>query len=169
LITVLVLFSPAAAWAHGDAITTVPAAGDRVRSLPKFVEIDFTEPPTQDSHYEVIDGCGDDVLAAVSGDGNLRHLSLAGGEPGKWKVTYRVISATDGHPTRDRFSFRVAGSKDCREPAPGDDETPDIGEAGAPIESDDGSGFSAGPILIGGAAILILAVVIRVLASRGTG
>jgi methionine-rich copper-binding protein CopC len=166
LTLIVVATAPTSALAHGETTTTDPAQGARVNKAPRAISIDFSEPPTNDSKYAVVDGCGEDVFAGVRGDGEDKVLSTSGGEPGKWTVSYRVISATDGHLTRDRFSFAVAGNKDCNA-APAGDETPDIGDALPPVASDDGgSDFPVMPVLIGGGIILVLAIAVRVSSSR---
>lgn len=166
LCLVFVAMMPVAAWAHGDAVTTDPADGARVAETPSAISIDFSEPPTKDNRFTVLDGCGDDVLTEVTGEGTNRSLQIAGGSPGRWEVTYTVISATDGHETHDRFTFTVKGKRDCSNPTT--DESPDIGDKGVPVEPGlrDSSSFPVAPILIGGAVILVLAVAVRVLSSR---
>ena len=165
LTLIIVVLAPAAARAHGETTTSDPAQGARINKPPRSISIDFTEPPTEDSKYTVVDGCGDDVFAGARGEGTDKVLSAAGGEPGNWTVSYRVISATDGHLTKDRFSFTVAGDKDCNA-EPTDGVTPDIGDALPPVASDDGgSGFPVVPVLIGG-VIVVLAIAVRFSSSR---
>lgn len=162
---VLVVLMPTAALSHGEAITTDPAAGERLGDAPSAVTIEFSEPPTSDSKFAVVDGCDNDVLAQVAGGDTNKRLRVAGGSPGKWTVTFNVISATDGHQTHDRFTFTVAGKPDCSGSTPAAGESPEIGDAGVPLESDDSS-FPLAPVLIGGTVILVLAVAVRVLSSR---
>jgi methionine-rich copper-binding protein CopC len=160
-----VLWAPTGASAHGDVTTTAPAAGGRVKQPPTGISISFSEPPTQDSKYTVVDGCGDDVLTGVEGKGTDKTLVVTGGDPGKWKVSYNVISATDGHRSSDRFSFTVAGKKEC-DGSPGDpEESPEIGEAAPPVTPDEPASFPIVPVAIGG-AIIVGAIAIRLLASR---
>ena len=161
----LVVLAPTTAWTHGDAITTVPAEGERVGEPPAVISIDFSEPPTKDDRFTVLDGCGDNVLAGVTGQGTNKDLQIEGGSPGRWEVTYTVISATDGHETHDRFTFKVTGQKACEAPAPGE-ITPSVGGTGAPVGSEDPSNFPLAPVLIGTAVIVVLAVAVRVLLSR---
>ena len=159
----VVALAPTAGWAHGDVTTTAPAAGDRVKAPPTGVSISFSEPPTKDSKYSVVDGCGDEVLTRVEGKGTDKTLLVSGGSAGKWKVSYNVISALDGHRSSDRFAFTVAGKKDCE---PDDAASPSIGEAAPPILPDEEpAGFPVIPVAIGG-AIVIGAIAIRLLASR---
>lgn len=158
----MILAAPIGASAHGDVTTTAPAAGGRVKQPPTSISISFSEPPSNDSKYTVVDGCGDDVFAGVEGKGTDKTLLVAGGNPGRWKVSYNVISATDGHRSSDRFSFTVAGKKDCE---PTSEESPDIGEAAPPVTPDEPASFPVVPVAIGG-AIVVGAIAIRLLASK---
>ena len=163
---IAMLLAPAGASAHGDVTTTAPAAGGRVKQPPTGISISFSEPPTQDSKYTVVDGCGNDVLAGVEGKGTDKTLVVSGGKPGKWKVSYNVISATDGHSSSDRFAFTVAGKKECGGPPGTGEESPEIGEAAPPISPDDEpASFPVVPVAIGG-AIVVAAIAVRLLASR---
>lgn len=158
-----VLLAPSAALAHGDATTSDPSPGQRVDAVPSRIEIDFSEPPSKDSRYVVRDGCKLDVFAGAEGKGEDKVLKVSGGEPGTWTVSYNVISATDGHQTQDRFTFKVAGNGDCS--APSDEETPEEGDALPPGASEEEPGsFPVVPVAIG-AAILVVAIVIRRMSS----
>lgn len=160
---IALVVAPASAWAHGDVTTSAPAPGGRVKEPPTGVSISFSEPPTKDSRYSVIDGCGDEVLMGVEGKGTDKTLVVSGGSSGKWKVSYNVISALDGHRSSDRFTFTVAGQKDC---GPGTDESPSIGGAAPPIfpETEPAS-FPIVPVAVG-AGIVAAAVAFRLLSSR---
>jgi methionine-rich copper-binding protein CopC len=154
---------PATAWAHGDAITTDPASGDRVGKAPEVVSIEFSEPPTKDSKFTVRDGCGDDVLVGVVADGNKRLLRVGDPHPGKWTVSYNVVSATDGHHTQDRFAFVVAGKKECNgSPAP--EQTHGVPDESLPRD-DGSSSFPLAPVVIGG-VIIVGAVTLRLISAR---
>lgn len=146
--------------AHGELDKATPGAGRHVGKAPEVIELDFAEPPTPDSKFEVTDGCRDDVLAQVSGEGPNARLEVSGGAPGRWKVSYRVVSSVDGHLVRGSYSFHVGNKKPCN-PVP----SPTL--AAPPVAGDDdGGGFPATPVLIGGAAVLALAVVIRLISAR---
>lgn len=154
---------PTAVWAHGDVTTSAPAPGDRVDEPPAEISISFTEPPTKDGRYSVLDGCGAEVLSGVEGKGTEKTLVVSGGSAGKWKVSYNVISATDGHRSSDSYSFTVAGKKECE---PETDESPSIGDAAPPVSPDDDpASFPMVPVAIG-AAIVAGAIALRLLGSR---
>ena len=162
-VTLLVL-SPLSAWAHGERTISDPEDGARVEDVPSVISIDFSEPPTKDGRFTVLDGCGNDVLSEVTGEGSNKKLQIAGGSPGRWEAIYTVISSTDGHESHDRIRFTVAGKKDCGEPST--DSSPDISDGASSGGSDDASTFPLVPLLIGGAAILVLAVGARIMSSR---
>lgn len=132
------------------------------------MSIQFTEAPTADNRFEVIDGCGDDVLAQVGGEGTNAELAVSGGRPGKWRVTYNVISSEDGHNSRGAFGFTVAGKRDCSDPEPAATDSPEIGSPPPPIAHDDAdpASFPVLPVLIGGGAIVALAAAVRIFSAR---
>ena len=76
------------------------------------------------------------------------HANLDPGQPGTWKVRTRVVSGLDGHPTRDRWSFEVGGTRDCAALPPGADETEEP-------EEEDGGGVGAAALLAAAAVVLI--------------
>lgn len=158
-----IMVAPTPAVAHGDVTTSVPAPGARVEQPPAGISISFSEPPTKDARYSVVDGCGEEVFSSVEGKGTDKTLVVSGGSSGRWKVSYGVISATDGHRSSDRFSFTVAGKKECE---PETDPSPSIGDAAPPIPPDDEpASFPVVPVGIG-AVIVAGAVAIRFLSSR---
>lgn len=157
------------ALAHGDIQSTDPEEGSHPVDPPDEVRITFTQAPTADSRFEVVDGCDNDVLAGVSGEGPNAVLEIEGGSTGAWTVRYRVISSVDGHPSRGNFSFLVGrGPLNCDEPTP--DVTEDVPPEAAPSPpSDDpsgGTGFPVIPLLLGGAAVVAVAFAVRMFASR---
>jgi methionine-rich copper-binding protein CopC len=166
-VVALVLLSPGAALAHGETQETDPADGARVKQVPGQITISLSEPAAADSRFEVVDGCRDEVaISKVAGNQSEVRLGLAGGEPGRWKVSYRVISATDGHLTRDEFGFKVAGAKDCSEPNP--QETDDEVGTDPPqaVPPEDGASFPVLPVVVGGGLIVGLALAVRFLSAR---
>lgn len=104
------------AHAHGDLRGTSPEAGSTLRKAPKRVTITLTEAPTKGADARAVDGCKDRVPAAVSVSANDIVLTLEGGRPGRWKVSYRAVSRVDGHQTKGILGFKVAGKKDCSAP-----------------------------------------------------
>ena len=153
--------APAAA--HGDIQATEPGARSSVRRAPRTVAITFTEAPTRQAVLEVTDGCNRAVGQGVDVNGATATVRLATGQPGKWQVSYRVISSLDGHQTRGGYAFTVAGKRDCTPdrttPAPDDDAT-----QAAPRddrEEAEGSGAPVVPIALGAAGIILVALLLR--------
>jgi methionine-rich copper-binding protein CopC len=160
------LGAPAAA--HGELQATDPASGATVRRAPRSVAITFTEAPTAQAVLRVKDGCEREVGQGVDVVDATATVRVATGQPGRWRVSYRVISALDGHETQGAYSFTVAGQKDCTPdgatPAP-DGTGPDPGETrAAPTDDgtgDTGSGAPVVPIALGAVAVVVLALILR--------
>ena len=147
------------AFGHAERAATTPEVGARVDEVPQNVSVSYTEPPAGNPVFRVLDGCGNDVVEDLKVQDMTIDATLAGGQPGAWKVEWRVISGVDGHDTRDSYDFKVAGKKDCTQPGPTatDGTGPDAGD-----EDDEGSG--AGflvPIAIGGVVLAGLALFLR--------
>lgn len=145
--------SPASA--HAERAESTPKEGERVTAAPSTVTITFTEPPAGNAKVSVLDGCGEEV--ALSREvSNLQIVTEVGeGQPGKWKVSTTLVSGLDGHPTKDRWSFNVAGGADCSEDA-----------APAPAATEEGTEDGGVPSIliigaVGGLALVGLAVLFR--------
>jgi len=148
-----VLLSAATASAHAEFLDSEPKGGAKLDQAPTRVVIDFSEPPVSAREVVVQDGCRNDVVASAEVEDKQAVAELADGEPGRWRVIYRVVSAVDGHPTDGGFSFRVVDSPDCS----ATDATP------PPREERDGGGGSTIIIGIGAATVLLVgaALVLR--------
>lgn len=152
--------------AHGDLAETTPARDSTVRKVPRRVSVTFTETPARGgSQVKVRDGCGDQVASAVNLKGRTMEIEVAGARPGKWMVSYRIVSAEDGHPSRGSYGFKVAGAKDCNgdEPDAGPTEGPPeegVGAAEDPAGSDGGS-FPILPVAVGTILIVVVALILR--------
>jgi hypothetical protein len=152
---VLVSFVAApGAYGHAERAATTPEVGARVDDVPATISVSYTEPPAGNPVFHVLDGCGNDVVQDLKVQDMTIEATLAGGQPGAWKVEWRVISGVDGHDTRDSYPFKVAGDKDCTQaaPTPADDHGRD--------DSGSGAGFLI-PIAIGGAVLAGLALYLR--------
>jgi methionine-rich copper-binding protein CopC len=142
------LFPAAPAGAHAALINSAPKDGAKIDAVPETIRLEFSEPPINADDLVVADGCGNDVVASADAIQTKKEIvaTLSGGQPGDWKVSSRVVSAVDGHPTEDSFEFTVAGEADCT--APG---------AAPPREQDEGS--STLPLLLGLVGVTALVVV----------
>jgi methionine-rich copper-binding protein CopC len=152
---------------HGGLQASNPEDGSRVDKVPRWVTMTFNELPAKDSVLKIVDGCGRNVLAGTSVGGNDLIGAIGDAQPGKWKASYRVISAEDGHLTRGKVSFTVAGNRDCNPDDDGgsdqsSDEPGDRGGDGSatPPEDDEG-GFPVVPVAVGAAGLVIVGLVVR--------
>ena len=152
MLAVLALATPA----HGHAalVDSEPQNGAQLSSVPDSVLITYAEPPTQSSQFEVIDGCDRDVAASVEMLNDTIEATIADAQPGEWTVRWGVVSAVDGHLTRDRVRFSVDGEPDCT--AAGPDEEP-------PDRADPVSSVPIAPIAIATGVILAVAIGVRVM------
>ena len=166
-----------AAWAHGDIVKTDPKKNTEI-AMPKVVSVTLSEAPVPQSKLAVTDGCGRDVTEDVSVQDDTLQASIGDAQPGKWKAAYRVVSAVDGHPTEDNWSFTVEGTADCdgetEEVAPTDDPSPvptDTADETSSAAGDDSgttnasdteeSSFPVVPVVIGGVALVAVAAFVR--------
>lgn len=159
------------AQAHGDLSATDPGAGTTVERVPKVVSVTFTETPSGGSVVRVKDGCKDDVTGEVTSSGKTVEISVAKARPGNWEVSYQIVSAEDGHPSRGRYRFRVAGEPRCNQgprprPSGGPDDAGGGGQAAPGGDGGDGDdSLPLLPIAGGTLAVIILALLIRSKAS----
>lgn len=157
----------APAGAHGDIQASDPAPDSRVRRAPRSVAITFTEAPTAQAILDVRDGCRRNVAQGVEVADATATVRVATGQPGKWRVSYRVISALDGHQTQGSYTFRVAGRRDCNPdeptPEPDPEDTGGDPEAAPTDDGDDtsGSGAPVIPIALGAVGVVVLALILR--------
>src|SRR5436309_14080000 len=78
----------------------------------------FSEAASDEGTLKVSDGCGGEVVKTAGASDDDVKAALMSGQPGKWDVRWRIISADDGHVTRGSFSFAVAGKPDCNQSSP---------------------------------------------------
>ncbi|MFN2588723.1 MAG: copper resistance protein CopC [Actinomycetota bacterium] len=158
---VAALAGPAAA--HGDIQATDPDRLARVRRPPRSVAVTFTEAPTAQAVLKVRDGCRRDVTQGVDVADATATARVAVGQPGRWRVSYRVISALDGHESRGLYTFTVAGRRDCTPDEPPATGAPDDAAAAPTPEGEDpaGAGAPVIPIALGAIAVVVLAFIVR--------
>jgi copper resistance protein C len=149
---VLVAVLGAPAFGHAALTGSTPKKGSTVDEVPASVEVSYAEPPTTDSRFTVTDGCGNDVASNVEVLNQSITADTASGQPGQWTIEWAVVSAVDGHATKDSLSFTVEGDTDCTQAG----STPPAEEGGG----DQQTSFpvlpiAAGTILIIGVALLV--------------
>lgn len=162
------------ALAHGDIERLRPEPEAVRTNAPDHVMITFTEAPTKDGRVQVLDGCGIEMTRERYVQGRTLHVFLNEGQPGRWGVSYNVISAVDGHKTNGEYSFSVNGEPACGEPAPDATETaaepPDdidtASETDTTPTSDESAGIPVAVVGIGILALVGIAFLVRMGASR---
>lgn len=161
--------------AHGDLAAQDPKPNSSLRSVPVAVSATFTEAPAEQSVIQVSDGCGKDVVAHLQLDGEDAIAHIGRAQPGRWQVSYRVVSAVDGHLSEGKYAFTVKGKKDCSSDKPAKQNNDSNGgdNAGAqpapgtgPTGAEDEGGLPLVPIAVGTVVLLGVAAAVRVLAGR---
>ena len=107
-IAALIVLPAAPASAHAELIGSSPKDGATVKTLPRQVQLEFSEEIGTPAFVEVKAADGTDVTA---GDpdvlGATVTVPLTGAGPaGSYTIDYRVVSA-DGHPVSDELTFDV--------------------------------------------------------------
>ena len=148
------------AGAHSEIESTDPAAGAKVEKVPPEITLEMSEDPGQGSFIKATDGCGDRVPGDVEESGAELVFSTSGGSAGKWSVTYKAISAEDGHVTHGKFDFTVTGKADCTGGNKGD-HVAGGEDTRVTNTEDEGSGFPIVPVVIGAAILVLLALMLR--------
>lgn len=158
-----VLFGAAApAQAHSFLVSSTPAEGSTLTSLPATFEVTMNE----DLLDLVGDGTGFGIRVVDSeglyyGDGMVTiagdtlSTTAALGEAGEYTFIYQVVSA-DGHPVSDEFSFEWAPPEGFV-PSEGADAPPGAaGETPEPVV-EEAAPVDLAPVLwIGGAILAVL-------------
>ena len=164
---------PAAASAHGDISSSIPKADESLKKAPDHLIINFTEPPAKSSVVQVKDGCGTQIADSVDFEDLVAHVFTEDGQPGKWKVSYKVLSTADGHKSSGSYGFTVEGKKDCTAGGnSGGNGNGGNGTGGgtggsnpqAGGNGDDEGSFPVVPVAIGSVGVIGLALVARRLA-----
>ena len=108
----LTLLSVSPASAHGELVSSEPAANASLPASPDELSLLFTEPldlanvtvDLLDPQQQAVAGVGDPSSAE---DGRRVVVDLPGLDPGVYAVRYQVLSTVDGHVTSGSFAFQV--------------------------------------------------------------
>jgi methionine-rich copper-binding protein CopC len=152
LVIVFVVALSVPAFGHAALTSSTPKDGAKLDAVPDKVEVNYAEPPTTDARFTVTDGCNRDVARSIEVLNQSITADVSSGQPGNWTVEWSVVSAVDGHPTKDSISFSVAGEPDCTQAAADDDTD---------TSTDSGSDFPIVPIAVATVVILGLAIALR--------
>ena len=96
--------------AHAQVISTVPKSNATIKTLPAYVYIDFDgnllDFAEGINSIQITDSKGKrvDTNKNLLGGSRLSTTLKSGVKPGKYKVSYRIVSE-DGHPVNGSFSF----------------------------------------------------------------
>jgi copper resistance protein C len=162
------LLAPTPALAHSELESSRPADGSRPKEPPEHLVLNFSEPPSKDSVVTVSDPCTKNLVGDSFVAENAFHVQLDGGTGGRYQVSYSLISADDGHPTKGTFSFTVKGAAKCSSgqpddgPAgPADDPSEAAASEGDPASDEDDSSSPIVPIALGGVGLVAVAALAR--------
>ncbi len=111
--SLLSLFRPTAALAHGNLKSSQPSAGAHLAVAPRELRLDFTEAPTLTfTRIELLGPNGELVpLSSLSFAADSRRSVISAIRGPLVAGTYTVawqMAGTDGHPVRGKFSFTIA-------------------------------------------------------------
>ena len=162
LVISCVLLFPAIAHAHAAYQSSDPEPRARLDEAPASVTVAYSEPPTTDSNFSVTDGCGRGVAGDIEVLNKTIEATVGDAQPGRWTVEWAVLSAVDGHTTRDRFTFTVAGEADCSAATADDEPTDEDPEPG-------GAGTSLVPYVLGAVLLVAIAAGVRAVSGRERG
>jgi methionine-rich copper-binding protein CopC len=101
--------------AHGLLKDANPAPDVNLARAPRAISVTLTQPPMPNGKLTVRDGCGRVVSGASDVADDVISTDIASAQPGRWRVQFDFVSATDGHRYGDSYSFTVKGRRDCRE------------------------------------------------------
>ncbi|MEO8394110.1 MAG: copper resistance CopC family protein, partial [Chloroflexota bacterium] len=109
-LSVLIGVSPV--WAHANLLRSDPTPSATLDSAPQTISLWFTEAVEPNfSRILLLDASGSTVSTpSIAVDpGDLKHLTLTPGSlpDGVYTVSWRAISAADGHATNGSFAFAV--------------------------------------------------------------
>jgi copper transport protein len=112
---IVALLEPSLVLAHAVPTTTLPVANAVLPEAPHEIAIRFSERvKAHASALQVFDAHGtrldDGTAAVVPGDPWLYRVALPPLEAGVYTVSWRVMSADDGHVTEGAYVFGVGGA-----------------------------------------------------------
>ena len=106
---IVILLEPSSAWAHAVPRTTLPTANAVMQEAPHEITIRFSERvEPRASSLQVLDSLGrrldDGTATVVPDDPWLYHVTLPAFAAGVYTVSWRVMSADDGHVTEGTYA-----------------------------------------------------------------
>ncbi|WP_228387858.1 MULTISPECIES: copper resistance CopC family protein [unclassified Nocardioides] len=170
LIPGTLLAAAAPASAHAALVSSDPADGSRVASLPDEVTLEFNE-EISDPAYVVV--TAPDGVRVNSGDATVRGPRVTQAldaqglalPAGSYTLAYRVVSA-DGHPISGEQTFEVETAT-AADPATETDRTDEGATEGGAAADDDWGATATGLVVAGVVALVVLAGALLLRARRG--
>lgn len=112
LLFLLLIVGVAPVFAHANLLRSDPPASATLDRAPAVISLWFSEPVEPDfSSINLLDGKGSAVKTPASAidPADQKHMMLAPGSlpDGVYTVSWRAISAADGHATNGSFAFAV--------------------------------------------------------------
>ena len=161
-------FAPVAQ-AHARLLRSEPFAGARLTEAPREIRIFLSEPVgLQFSTIKLFDRARLEqpigTLRNVGGDETAVQADVPRGlAPGSYIVTWRVVSAVDGHLTTGSFMFRVVGTDGAASDEPAEEDMAaaleGVGEEPSPLHwLARGLMLAASALLLGGAVFTVLVI-----------
>ncbi len=122
--SLLLLVSPAPAYAHADLVRSTPSNGSLVAKAPSTIRLTFSEAVTLDAS-SILDASGAVVSSHGAINGTVLTLTPSSAlRPGITTATFRITS-NDGHQVDGAVSF-VIGKPGARGPAQSIGTTPSV-------------------------------------------
>ncbi|MHC6232038.1 copper resistance CopC family protein [Arthrobacter sp. MMS24-T111] len=152
-----VMASPVAAQAHDVLVSSDPANGSTVSTVPVKVGLTFDHTPIAiNSIVRVEDSTGTDQADGPVSivDNQVTQAVKQGAPSGKYTVVWRVVSS-DGHPIEGTFTF-TAGTANTAAPPP---TTPTNGSTGNGAQAGPTAAIIVGVVLL--SALVALALIVR--------
>src|SRR5205085_3901793 len=114
-IALAALALPTSVSAHAFLAQSSPQAGERLRTSPRTLTLQFTEAvaPASSDHVAIRNAAGQPVRIGPlvrSADGTTLVAALPPLPNGAYIVTWQDVSADDGHPAAGEFAFAVGSS-----------------------------------------------------------
>lgn len=156
----------AQAQAHDWLVSSNPASGSTVTTAPAQVKLSFNDlvrstPAKPDVIVTGADGKHYETACATAGGRDVT-TAWTPGKPGKYKVTWRIISS-DGHPVSDSISFNYQGKPGSNE---GKSEAACKRDSGSQAETSKSDDGSSAPLIIGGVVVAVAVVMAGVMIAR---
>jgi copper transport protein len=124
LVGIWLSLAATAAFAHASLESSDPSNGELLERAPDRISLTFTEPPDLSlTTIGVLDDTGAPVPTGppelAPGSDHEVRVRLDPVPDGVYTVTWRTVSATDGHVTSNAFSFGVGVSPEAVHPLAG--------------------------------------------------